>query len=646
MQENTGKGPSFIKKNLLALRELGLEYTSLYLLYRVGLALGVWKGLTPTPGNITLPEHYSPHGFALPQQPAETLSPAARQQAIQLADEVVDGQFRMYGADPAPIRLDPGKPLAHWTKHHSDWHNGADIKDTWEPARFGWAFTLGRAYHLTRDERYPAAFLRHFYDFQTANPAHLGPNWASAQEVAFRIIAFTFSLSCYEGSASISPSDRRSILESVVIHARRIPPTLLYARAQNNNHLLLEAAGLITAARLLPAHADAARWMRMGIKWFNRALHRQIDDDGEYVQHSTNYHRLMLQAALWIHALETPQEPLLSRQSLDRLKKAVEWLANRFDTLSGGVSNLGHNDGALLLPLSGSEFGDYRPTLQAASLAFCGAPALPSGAWDELPHWLGLTCKAPLHPIPPGRERIGDQRTWASLRSVHYTTRPAHADLLHVDLWHSGTPILLDAGSYRYTAPEPWQNALSGAAVHNTITINGTEPMLRAGKFLWLERAQARVITKTPEEITAQHNGYAKIGLLHQRSLSRPTSDLFLVRDQLIPTGQPCSAEITYSLHWLFPDVPWHLDIHEGSTELALQFTAGTVKASFQDLPPGFTVCLVRAGEPLNGCTHAYPLYGWYSPTYSIKVPALSVIITGRANPPLSLMTYFQLPTS
>ena len=86
-------------------------------------------------------------------------------------------------------------------------------------------------------------------------------------------------------------------------HAARIIPTLVYARSQQNNHLLTEAAGLLTAGLALPDHPQASRWCALGWKWLNEGLRSQIDLYGEYAQHSTNYHRLMLQVVLWTNPL-------------------------------------------------------------------------------------------------------------------------------------------------------------------------------------------------------------------------------------------------------------------------------------------------------------------------------------------------------
>ena len=130
--------------------------------------------------------------------------------------------------------------------------------------------------------------------------------------------------------------------------------------------------------------------------------------DGAYCQHSANYHRLALQAAMLgaCHpgANASPQSPF-PPATLSRLQAGVSWLLALLDPLSGQVPNLGPNDGALIFPLAGSPFADYRPALQTAARAFFSEPALPPGPWDETSLWLGLPVEATAasEPIPSPR---------------------------------------------------------------------------------------------------------------------------------------------------------------------------------------------------------------------------------------------------
>ncbi len=545
-----------------AAAQLGLKKTALYARYQLGLKSGWIKLLTPANRAAPKAAWLKPSDAFPLSIPDMSIVGDTAASLLDEANTILGGRFHRFGAqETSPIDLTPPPPLIHWTQTNDNPGSGEDIKFIWEPARFGWVFPLGRAYALQQDDKYAATFWQQAETFWAANPSNLGPNWASGQEVALRILAFSFALQVFDSAPSTTPDRRQHLLASIAEHAKRIPPTILYARAQNNNHLVTEAVGLYTAGFLLAKHPQAARWRRLGWRWFNWACLNQITHHGIYVQHSMNYHRLMLQASLWMHAQTRRANQPLPGNVRKRLAAATSWLCANFDQTSGQVPNLGHNDGAHILPLASGSFADYRPTLQSAARAFLGGPVLPPGAWDETALWLGLN-PAANHPLPARTSdavlRLDDPQTnsWAALRAVQYSDRPAQADQLHVELWWQGINLACDPGTYRYTAPPPWNNALARTAVHNTITIDGQEQMIHAGRFLWLNWAQATTVSRNedPHAITAQHNGYDRLGIIHQRTLASLPAKGWLIKDALLPVkplGTNTSHEIV--LHWLLP---------------------------------------------------------------------------------------------
>jgi hypothetical protein len=272
-----------------ALRELGVSPLTLYAVYQLGLRSGHYRRAIkpPTPLNQ---ESILQAGLHLPD--AEQLKQLLGQTGVdalqQEADEIACGQVRLFGGRPMPLDLAPSPPLHHWTAYEVGGHDLGDLKFIWEPARFGWAFRLGMAYRLTGNEAYPQAFWNHLVNFLDANPPFYGPNWISAQEAALRLVAFTFAAQVFAPSPHSTPERLARLAEAVAQHATRIPPTLVYARAQNNNHLVSESLGLCVAAQVLPTHPSAHAWRWLGWRWLNRALVSQIAPDGTYSQHSTN----------------------------------------------------------------------------------------------------------------------------------------------------------------------------------------------------------------------------------------------------------------------------------------------------------------------------------------------------------------------
>jgi hypothetical protein len=59
-----------------------------------------------------------------------------------------------------------------------------------------------------------------------------------------------------------------------------------------------------------------------------------------------------------------------------------------------------------------------------------------------------------------------------------------------------------------------------------------------------------------------------------------------------------------------------------------------------------FRIGLVRAGERIHGNIEPLPGEGWYSPTYGVKVPALSLSMTLADEVQVDFVTEFIFPKS
>jgi hypothetical protein len=461
-----------------ALQELGARQLWHYIWYQLQLHSGILRWKTgPSRLETTRPPYTFSNRplFSLPdrQQLLSLLDSKAAIELTQHADEILAGQERLFGGEPVRLGLEPLPPLLHWTTYeiNQESQGPIDPKQIWEPGRFGWAITLARSFYLNQDERYAEAFWNYSERFINANPPYQGQHWVSAQEAALRLVALVFTHPILAQSPGSTPERLALLYRAIAAHAERIPPSLSYARAQNNNHLLSEALGLNAAGLALPDHPQAARWRRLGWRWFNHGIQTQIAEDGTYVQHSTNYQRLMLQLALIAQTLARSEDQSLPQESIKRLAASTLWLHRLVDPARGRVPNLGANDGANILPLANCEFNDYRPVLQAAGNAFLGRNLFTAGPWDELSLWLNsqVSGKQQIRHDPadsisqeiqqPFRLDNTAHDSWAYFRATGFSSRPSHADQLHVDLWYRFEPgsgrwhvhndhIRITAGSY------------------------------------------------------------------------------------------------------------------------------------------------------------------------------------------------------
>ena len=663
-----------LKYLLKTIYQLGFTQVALFALYKIGLTSGYYKRIPISNFRVSNLEYL----FSLPSPDdlKKILGPEGIETLLTEADHIVDGQFRIFGSELAEIKLDFNHPLSHWVDYEtgkgkipkSEYRIPAlnlppstfDLKLIWEPARFGWAFTLGRAYRVSGDEKYAEAFWRHFEIFDTGNPVNMGPHWMNGQEIALRLMVFVWAAQVFFDSGESTSQRKERLAQSVVEHADRIPSTLLYARAQNNNHLTSEAAGLYTAGLALPEHPQANKWRKLGIKWLNWSFENQIDDNGAYVQHSVNYQRLVLQIGLWVSALNTkdtkvhkeeektnlsePLRPLcLTKRSLENLSLATRWLAELTDPISGNTPNLGSNDGAYIFPLANGDFRDFRPVIRAASRVFLTEEPFPA---DEMSLWFSpfkplnlQTYYSPNLPTFQLSTLKPSNSNWAYLRVVDGNLRLAHADQLHLDLWWRGENITLDPGTYLYNAASPWDNPFPATEYHNSVTVNGLDQMTRASRFMVLDWAHGRIVEQSSQKIVAEHDGYRKLGVTHQRAVTF-AENTWLVEDNLISEPQ---LSRKYCLHWLLPDWEWALENREERIEISLKFPQGFLKLTLhasEISKQNFS--LVRAGELIKGNGDTFPTRGWYSPTYGVKIPALSLALDVTSSDTVEFISEFE----
>jgi hypothetical protein len=589
------------------------------------------------------------------------------EEAVAEADDVRDGWFRLFGLPAvwlgmppdwsalAPLSDDAPPPsldlTEHWTATHTDQVPG-DIKLLWELSRFGWVFPMVRAYRATGNRAYAEACWDLILSWRQANKPNAGAHWVSAQEVALRLMALTFAFYGLAPWLHRKATRITRLATMILAHAARIPPTLDYAHAQRNNHLLVEGVGLYTAGLLFPEIAAAPDWRRTGRSALLHALRTQVFSDGGYVQHSANYHRLALQAATWAAGLAARNHESLPPEATGSIQRLARALYALVDPNDGSAPNFGANDGALILPLSDGEFGDFRPALQAASRMLDGESLYPPGPWDEACLWLGtsevaktdLQQPARLSSLPDaGLHLITAGESRGLLRCAHFTSRPGHSDQLHFDLRVGRQPVAIDAGTYLYNAAPPWDNSLTYAALHNTLLVDGQEPMHRSGRFLWLDWAQGRVLGRWQsvdgqlQAISAEHDGFDRLGIVHRRTVLQAAPSLWLVVDDVLGAGDHAAR-----LGWLLADGRWSLR----TGRLGIRYER--VRAEVWFAAPSASVALYRAGELVAGnrMDGEERIKGWAAWTYADREPALRLETESSGPLPLRLITWLAMDGS
>lgn len=520
----------------------------------------------------------------------------------------------------------------HWSKI-PDFGYG-DIKVIWEPSRFGFVYTLVRAYYRTGDESYAELFWSLVEEWRVHNPPQHGPNWKCGQETSFRVMAWCFGLYGFLQAPVSWPQRVADLAQMIAVSGHRIEGNLDYALSQRNNHGISEGVGLWTIGLLFPELSDAERWRKKGQQVLERLAQDLIYDDGAFAQNSNNYHRVMLHDYIWAIRLGELHGCPLSNRLRERVNRAANFLYQLQDSVSGAVPLYGHNDGALILPLSNCGFADFRPVINAALYLESQERIYDSGPWDEDLFWL-YGKDAVNQPVikpkpsnfvaePSGYYTIRSPKGFLFTRCGQYKDRPAHADALHVDIWWRGQNIVCDAGTYSYNAPKPWDYQLARSVYHNTVTVDGYDQMEKHSKFLWLPWLSGTKTTLQSNEChgfeywEGGHNGYLRLAhpINHRRGIIRLPKDHWLIVDRLNSTEAH-----HYRLHWLLTDALYRLD--EAAKTVILETEMGCYFAKVQSSVDSAEAKIVRASPDSPE--------GWRAPCYQTREPALAWQLTAEA---------------
>jgi hypothetical protein len=439
------------------------------------------------------------------------LSGPQRQRIIDRAQRVLDGWYEAFGHDwrrmpqtPQDWRRHPRTgfefPMLSWWKVPL-MPAGQDIKEVWEPARFGWAYDLVRAFALTGDRRCARLFYDRLRQWQRANPPFVGPQWACGQEVAIRALALLHGedgLPTPDGDAEAA----KLLVSELGWCGERIADAVGYALSQRNNHGLSEAAALVhLGIRLKSVHPGAGAWLHTGARLLEEQILDQFAPDGWYAQHSLTYLRVALDQTLYAQRALCAIGQTLSAAALERIDAAVRLVMNLVDECSGEAPNHGANDGGRALPLSAAPYRDFRPLLTLAGAVRNSCLPADVPADTTVLAWLDQR-------LPPcGPERADGVVTgpsgWAIvrlrgcmlfMRAGGYAHRPSHLDALHTDIRMDGKEVVVDPGTYAYSAAPPWNNGLASALVHNGPLLHARETAERGPRFLWLSWPTAHLV--------------------------------------------------------------------------------------------------------------------------------------------------------
>ena len=443
--------------------------------------------------------------------------PEEAERIIKSADNICANRFPIFSLAP----LDYGEPPrwnydpVHEIKAPKgfygdiDYLNFAkcgDAKVIWEVARFQFVYDLGQAYLLTKDERYARKFFELIVNWRESHPDYQGVSFCSVVEMARRIHSLLWGIHFFGTSESLTEAAATAIYRICWL-GPHFTSNHLSVWFSPNTHLLGEAYGLYLVGRQFPEFRLAPDWKRLGEGMLLTELDQQFTADGMHAELSTAYHAYALEFYLSLYLLAKSGNEPWAESVREMVVSMTEVLA-ALQRPDGAWPHVGDEDGGRLYFLSRVSAGDYRPLLEAATLALQDDDSATARAVYLEGFWLAGADLMPLEEQPPEERRSRhleasgfvisrDPEKQGYLLFQHgafgYQDAPhSHADMLHLDLAVGRDNFLVDPGTFIYTADLQKRNYFRSPAAHNGPTIAQTELLKADDPFGWRQMPDCR----------------------------------------------------------------------------------------------------------------------------------------------------------
>jgi len=443
---------------------------------------------------------------------------------------------------------------------------GADIKMPWELSRCYHFLTLGQAYFITRDERYTREFIYQFIDWTESNTVQFGTNWVCTMDVAIRACNWILSFLYFKNSKLISKKFLYEFIKSIYMHGLHIKGNLERDPfGPRTNHYISNLTGLIYIGKFLGNLKFGGSLLDFAVCELNKEIRHQVYDDGSSFEASTCYHRLVLELFFY---------PVLFLARLNKDFNGYNFKAVAFKIFGDGyikkifkmfevlkyclnpngfMPQIGDNDNGRLHIFSYSRLLDATYLLQMASVFFIENSFkildfnfAGSGKRKDEILWIFGKAGNKIWDDLDGIS-INSIESYAFLNSGWFISRKndnflmvsagqngqrgsgghSHNDKLSFEICINGKNIIVDPGTYLYTASPELRNKFRSTKYHNTVSIDSQEQNRFVEGSLFLLKSDSNVKVKVWESnkrydfLDAEHYGFTRFKnpIIHRRQI-------------------------------------------------------------------------------------------------------------------------------
>lgn len=440
---------------------------------------------------------------------------------------------------------------------------GADIKYPWELGRLQHLLVLAISISKSKDQRLIDEYCNQLYDFIGSNPPRFGTQWMTSMDVSLRLISILTSYDVITQSGIRLDELHKTIAYTTKIHLDHIVNNNEWAGGQRGNHYFANMCALAIGGSYFKGdYFDD--FMLNGIKSLLEELFYQFNDDGGNFEASLPYHFFVLEMLLWTLKLllniSDDKKELINnslngdlilgdnkiwfkKKYLERLISIIKF--SRSTVFNYGIPQIGDNDSGKFIDLRSLNYNALSILSEVEiGLGFISFASTEKQIINSLDHYFDKTGfyvkKSDELELVVRAGKIGQNG-----KGGH-----DHNDQLSFELAYKSQAIIVDPGTYNYTAYPEKRNLFRSTESHNLMFINGLEQNTFEAKskddLFWIREE----LTKTK---LVKHN--SKIFSAEIYSYDKPYKRSFLFGDSISIVDE-CEADGLKQLNIHFhPDV-------------------------------------------------------------------------------------------
>lgn len=438
--------------------------------------------------------------------------------------------------------------------------DGSDVRVLWELNRLGHFVTLARAYFITNDERYSAEFFLQVRSWDEQNPYGRGANWTCAMEVALRVMNLMAAFHVFRHSPQFDHDLLELLLRLFQEHGNYICDHLEFSHIATSNHYLSDVAGLAWLGGFLLEFRDSEYWGNVGLQDMLHEMDKQVLADGADYEASTGYHRFVLELFLYSFLFCQVNEDEIEQKYWNKLHQMLIYVRSYLRP-DGFAPLIGDTDSGQVLPMHRRRADDHAYLLAIGAVVFNDPGLKLNGVEppEELFWILGSEGVRAFQEMSSSDRyavsqafphagtyimRDGDLYLCFNASGAGINGRGSHGhnDVLSIEVSAGGRAIIVDPGTYVYSADLANRNEFRSTAYHSTVQVDGLEQnTIRVdAPFVIGNEANPRVLEwKTSEDfdkVVAEHYGYP---VVHRRAITFDKRGRFwLIDDEFFGDGE------------------------------------------------------------------------------------------------------------